>query len=160
MDIFDEEVLSLWKAFHRNDFQYIMVGDVPTTLNGFSRITANLDIWLKDTQQNRIRLRKSLAEIDLVDLPQIERIDFIPGWSSIRLNSGMDLDLMTYIKGFEQETFDACYQSAPTAFIFEIPIKFLHINHLIVSKKACDRPKDKIDVLELERIKAEREGLL
>jgi len=64
---------------------------------------------------------------------------------------------MSYIKGFEQETFDACYESASTAFIFEIPIKFLHINHLIASKKACDRPKDKIDVMELERIKAGRE---
>jgi len=159
VDIFDEEVLNLWKAFHRNDFQYILVGDFATTLNGFSRITANLDIWLKDANQNRIRLRKSLEQIELGDLPQIERMDFIPGWSSIRLNSGMDLDLMTYINGFEQETFDACYQSASTAFIFEIPIKFLHINHLIVSKKACDRPKDKIDVLELERIKAVREGL-
>ena len=64
---------------------------------------------------------------------------------------------MTYIKGFEQETFDTCYQSASTAIIFDIPIKFLHINHLIESKKACDRAKDKIDVLELERIKAERD---
>ena len=79
MDIFDEEVLNLWKAFHRNDFQYILVGDFATTLNGFSRITANLDIWLKDTNQNRIRLRKSLQQIELGDLPQIERMDFIPG---------------------------------------------------------------------------------
>jgi hypothetical protein len=159
VDIFDEEVLNLWKTFHQNDFQYIMVGGFATNLNGFSRTTADLDIWLKDTVQNRTRLKKSLAQIGLGDLPQIEKIDFIPGWSSIRLNSGMELDLMAYIKGFEQESFDACYQAASTAVIFDIPIKFLHINHLIESKKACDRPKDKIDVLELERIRAERDGL-
>ncbi|MGN6646189.1 MAG: hypothetical protein ACTHJT_06640 [Cytophaga sp.] len=159
MDIFDEEVLNLWKAFHKNKFQYIMVGGFATNLNGFSRTTADIDIWLKDTPQNRIHLKDSLAQMGLGDLPQMERMDFIPGWSSIRLNSGMELDLMSYIKGFEQETFDACYQSASTAVIFDIPIKFLHINHLIESKKACDRPKDKIDVLELERIKAERERL-
>jgi hypothetical protein len=159
VDIFDEEVLNLWKSFHENNFQYIMVGGFATNLNGFSRTTADLDIWLKDTPQNRIHLKDSLAQMGLGNFPQMERMDFIPGWSSIRLNSGMELDLMSYIKGFEQETFDACYQSASTAVIFDIPIKFLHINHLIESKKACDRPKDKIDVLELERIKAERERL-
>lgn len=158
MDIFDEEVLSLWKAFNQNDFQYIMVGGFATNLNGFSRTTADLDVWFKDTLENRASLRRSLEQIELGDFPQVERMDFVPGWSSIRLNSGMDLDLMTYIKGFEQEIFDECFMSASTAIIFEIPIKFLHINHLIASKKACDRPKDRIDVLELERIKAEREA--
>ncbi len=159
MDIFDEEVLELWKSFYENDFQYIMVGGFATNLNGFSRTTADLDVWFKDTPQNRIGLRKSLAQIGLGDLPQVERMDFVPGWSSIRLNSGMELDLMTYIKGFEQDTFDSCFAVGSTALIFEIPIKFLHINQLIESKKACDRAKDKIDVLELERIKAEREAL-
>ncbi len=159
MDIFDEEVLNLWKAFHQNNFQYIMVDGFATNLNGFSRTTADLDIWLKDTPQNRIHLRNSLIQAGLGDLPQIERMDFIPSWLSIRLNSGMELDLMAYIKGFEQQNFDICYQTASTAIIFKIPIKFLHINHLIESKKACDRPKDKIDVIELERIKAEREAL-
>jgi len=158
VDIFDEEVLSLWKAFNQNDFQYIMVGGFATNLNGFSRTTADLDVWFKDTLENRASLRRSLEQIELGDFPQVERMDFVPGWSSIRLNSGMDLDLMTYIKGFEQEIFDECFMSASTAIIFEIPIKFLHINHLIASKKACDRPKDRIDVLELERIKAEREA--
>lgn len=158
MDIFDEEVLSLWKAFNQNDFQYIMVGGFATNLNGFSRTTADLDVWFKDTLENRASLRRSLEQIELGDFPQVERMDFVRGWSSIRLNSGMDLDLMTYIKGFEQEIFDECFMSASTAIIFEIPIKFLHINHLIASKKACDRPKDRIDVLELERIKAEREA--
>ena len=36
-------------------------------------------------------------------------------------------------------------------------IPFLHINQLILNKKAVDRPKDQIDVLELEKIKKIRE---
>jgi hypothetical protein len=158
VDIFDDEVLSLWKAFHQNNFKYIMVGGFATNLNGFSRTTADLDIWLEDTVENRKNLRASIKQIDLGDLPQLERMDFIPGWSTLRLNSGMELDLMTYIKGFEQETFEACLSYASTAIIFDIPIKFLHINQLIESKKACDRPKDRIDVMELERIKEERKN--
>ena len=32
-------------------------------------------------------------------------------------------------------------------------VRFLHINHLIASKKAANRPKDQIDVIYLEKIK-------
>ena len=156
MDIFDEEILNLWKAFHETNFQYILVGGFATNLNGFSRTTADMDIWLKDTIENRQNLRKAFINVGLGDLEQLERIDFIPGWSTIRLNSGIDLDLMSYIKGFDQQAFDECYKMASTAFVYNTPIRFLYINHLIQSKAACDRPKDKIDLLELERIKAER----
>jgi hypothetical protein len=156
VDIIDSEILNLWKAFNERGFQYILVGGFATNLNGFSRTTADLDIWLKDTTENRKHLRQALKQVGLGDINQIEEMDFIPGWTSIRLDSGIELDLMSYIKGFGQETFDECYKAASTAIILDVPIKFLHINHLISSKKACDRPIDRIDVLELERIKSER----
>ena len=36
---------------------------------------------------------------------------------------------------------------------------FLNINHLIANKKAVNRPKDQIDVIELEKIKKLREDM-
>jgi hypothetical protein len=36
-------------------------------------------------------------------------------------------------------------------------IPFLHINHLIANKKIVNRPKDQIDVIELEKIRKIRE---
>jgi hypothetical protein len=32
-------------------------------------------------------------------------------------------------------------------------VPFLHINHLLANKKAVARPKDQLDVMELEKIK-------
>lgn len=37
--------------------------------------------------------------------------------------------------------------------IGSVLVPFLHINHLIESKKAANRPKDQIDVIYLEKIK-------
>jgi hypothetical protein len=34
-----------------------------------------------------------------------------------------------------------------------VTVPFFHINHLIESKKAVNRPKDQIDVIYLEKIK-------
>lgn len=37
-----------------------------------------------------------------------------------------------------------------------ISVPFLHISQLLANKRAIFRPKDQLDVLELEKIKAER----
>ena len=42
---------------------------------------------------------------------------------------------------------------ASIAEIDGVQVPFLYINQLIANKKAVDRPKDQLDVLELERIK-------
>ncbi len=54
-------------------------------------------------------------------------------------------------------TFSDCYQKASIAEINGIKIPFLHINHLLDNKKAVDRPKDRLDVFYLEKIKELRE---
>jgi len=41
---------------------------------------------------------------------------------------------------------------ASIADIDGVQVLFLHINQLIANKKAVNRPKDQIDVIELERI--------
>lgn len=153
MDILDEELISLWKAFNNNKLKYIMVGGFASILNGHNRLTSDLDIWIKDTNENRMSLKKSLEEIGMI-APEIERMEFIPGWSSINLPSGFELDVMTSLKGFEQARFDECFEESNEAIIENVPIRFFHINQLIESKKAANRLKDQLDIEELEKIKS------
>lgn len=82
-------------------------------------------------------------------------MQFIPGWSSLSVG-GIELDIMTEVKGLENHTFRECLAQASIADLNEIKIPFLHINQLILNKKAVNRPKDQIDVVELERIKKVR----
>jgi hypothetical protein len=153
MDISDEEVIQLWKAFHKHKLRYIMVGGFATNLHGFNRITNDLDIWIQDSIENRKILQKALEEMGIENTESFLTTQFIPGWTGIILPSGFSLDIMTYLKGFEQSRFEECFELASTAIIYEIPVKFLHLNHLIESKKASARPKDMIDLDELEKIR-------
>lgn len=153
MDILDEEIINLWTLLNRRNVSYIMVGGFATTLHGFNRNTADIDLWIKDTIENRKKLRLVLNELELGDFEGVETTEFIPGFTSITLNSGFELDIMTYMKGLEQSNFDECFTLAPTAIIEGISVRFLHINHLIDVKKACGRPKDLLDVIELEKIR-------
>ncbi len=156
MDIYDEEVLKLWETFSLNGLEYIMVGGFATNLHGYSRTTADVDIWIKDTSENRRKLNRSLIDFGYGEISNIEKIEFIPGWTSLRLSSGIELDIMVSLKGFPQNRFDECMQYASVATISSVEIKFLHINHLIEAKKATLRGKDIVDIEALEKIKKDR----
>lgn len=152
MDVLDEEILNLWKLLSKNRVQYIMVGGFATNLHGFQRTTGDMDLWIKDTLDNRKRLRIVLNQLDIGDFESIETVEF-PGWSTINLNSGFELDIMTSIQGLEQQSFDESYPVVPTALILDIPVRFLRLNDLIKAKKASAHPKDLIDIIELEKIR-------
>jgi hypothetical protein len=60
---------------------------------------------------------------------------------------------MVSMKGLEDIAFDECFSLSNKADIDDVTVPFLHINHLLANKKAVNRPKDQLDVMELEKIK-------
>lgn len=158
MDIYDDDVIRIWRALSENSVRYIMVGGFATYFHGFERNTQDIDIWLEDTLENRKKLRLVLEVLDFGDFPMIETMQFIAEWSSIK-HGDIELDIMTNMKGLENLTFDDCLARASVAEIDGIEIPFLHINDLIANKKIVNRPKDQIDVIELEKIKSLRDQL-
>lgn len=157
MDVLDEEFLRFWKKLNENNVRYIMVGDLATRFHGYDRTTGDLDMWIEDTLQNRKNLRKAFAELEYGDFASIETMEFIPDRTSFYA-AGVELDIMTQMKGLEEYTFDECYKVALISDLDGISVPFLHINHLIQNKKAVNRPKDQLDVIYLEKIKQILEG--
>jgi hypothetical protein len=90
-------------------------------------------------------------------------MQFVPGWVNFQIGNGIVLDVLIEIKGLESYSFDECFVFAYKANFDEFIVPFLHINHLIENKKAVNRPKDQLDVIELEKIlkiKAEGNSLI
>jgi predicted nucleotidyltransferase len=153
MDIFDEEIIRFWRCLQDNKVRYIMVGGYATNLNGYQRFTGDMDIWIEDTVDNRKNLRSAFKDCEMGDYYMLETMQIVPGWTNFKLNNGLRLDLMLDVKGLEGFTFQQCLDQASNADIDGVQVPFLHINHLIQSKKAANRPKDQIDVIYLEKIK-------
>ena len=151
MDILDEELIKFWKLLNQNKVEYIMIGGFAVTLHGFSRTTGDLDIWLKDDINNRNKLGKALAQFGYNE-SSFNDIDFVPGWTDFYIGAGIRLDIITSMAGLENISFDEALVQASVAEIFDVKIPFLQITQLIKNKKATNRPKDIIDVIELEKI--------
>ena len=157
MDIFDEEIIKFFNALNQNHVQYIVVGGLATNLHGYDRYTGDIDVWLKDTLENRQHLRKAFIDSGMPDHAMVETMQFVPGWTDFRLNNGLRLDIMTEMKGIGDYTFEQSQEIAAIADLSEITIPFLHISQLISNKKAVDRPKDQLDVIALEKLQQMQE---
>ena len=160
MDVLDEEFLRFWKILNQFGVRYIMVGGLATRFHGYNRATEDVDIWIQDSITNRQSLRKAFVALDYGDYESIETMQFVAGWTSFYA-AGIELDIMTDMKGLENEGFENCFQIASIVNLNGITVPFLHINHLIANKKALNRPKDQLDVIYLENIKElrKKEGL-
>jgi hypothetical protein len=158
MDVFDEELLRFWDTLNNCKVQYIMIGGVAVNLHGYQRTTADMDMWIKDSPENRISLRKAFNEYGLGDFESLQHLEFIPGSTYFHLRNNLRIDIMTTVKGLEKYSFDTCLAQASIATIYNIAIPFLHLNHLLESKKATNRSKDKLDILELEKIQRLTKG--
>ena len=159
MDIFDEDILNVWKALQEYNVAFILIGGYATNLHGYHRFTGDMDIWIKDTIENRQALRKAFKACDIGDYPMIETMQFVPGWTEFHLSNDFTVDILTEMKGLENYTFDECLQMASIADINDVQIPFLHINQLIENKKTVNRLKDQIDVEMLEEIRKLRDDL-
>ncbi len=151
MDLMDETLLDFWKSLNHFGVKYIMVGGVAVNLHGYSRITKDIDIWIKDTIENRRQLGLAFAQFGYDEI-NVEDFQFVPGWTDFYIGSGIRLDVLIEMVGLEDFSFDECLDIASIASIENIPVPFLQINQLIANKKVVNRSKDQVDVIELENI--------
>ena len=147
-----DQILSIWKYFFQFNVKYITIGGFAVSFHGYNRSTGDIDILLEDSTENRYKLRNAFVEIGLGDIKELETMQFVAGWTEFSLEHGFTLDIMTSIKGLENKTFDELFIASSETIIDGIPVKFIDYNNLLIAKKATNRPKDILDIEELEKI--------
>ena len=152
MDLYSEEFIKLIQSFNKNEVQYILVGGFSTNLHGYKRATGDIDFWIHDTPKNRENLINALDDMGIGRFEELKKLPLLAGYCEILLDSGIYIDLMDRIIGFEKTDFDKCYNAAETVIVQDTAIRFLHYNHLLHSKENSPRLKDQLDAQELKKI--------
>ena len=146
------QILQIWEFFAKHDVKYLTIGGFAVNIYGYGRNTGDIDIFIEDSITNRENLRCALLELGVGDFRNIATMQFIPGWTDISLNFNLRLDIMTTVKGLEAISFEKLLQTAYLVEISGVPVYFIDYENLILSKKAANRPKDLLDIEELEKI--------
>ena len=140
-NIFNEDFRDFITALNNQNVEYILVGGFSVILNGYSRTTGDMDIWVKRDPVNYHKISNSFKEFGMPVFDMTEE-NFLnhPNWDVFTFGLPPSaIDIMVSLKGLN---FNECYKKA-TFFSDEgLQIRTLHISDLIEAKKASGRPKD------------------
>ena len=146
-DIFESDFSDFLNALNITSTEYIVVGGYAVIIHGYYRTTQDLDVWVNKTPENYIKLAKAYAifgmpvfDMTLENFMGDEFDVFSLGKSPLRI------DIITTLKGL---SFDAAYKNVLEKEIEGKKVKYLHINDLMIAKKAAGRHKDLDDLEKL-----------
>ena len=151
MDTGSDEFFKLIKTFESFDIKDLIIGGFAVNHYGFNRTTGDLDIYLKNTKQNRKNLINALKEMNYGEFDMLMDLPIVAGYCEILMDSGFYIDLMTDVPGLDQNSFDKYFDLADVVDMKDFKIRFLPYNHLIANKQATGRPKDRLDIEELKK---------
>jgi hypothetical protein len=153
MDLFEKEILDFFSLLNKHHVKYILVGGLAVNYYGFTRSTADVDLWLDESLENRQRLVAALNERNIEGCEAFLTYPLIAGFAEILLDNGIYIDLMSDLQFFKQDRFQECYQLAEThKLTADIELTVLHINKLIEEKSKSSRSKDMEDAEQLKKL--------
>jgi hypothetical protein len=143
----------------RHGVRFILIGAVAARLQGFPRLTADLDITPARDEDNLARLASALRELDArvytESVPEglafdctastLARADL---WNLVTAAGRLDLAFSpSGTKGYA----DLARDAVPFE-VYGVPLQVASLKDILRSKEAADRPQDRQDVLILREM--------
>jgi len=154
IDAWDKDLKKFVQLANESGVKMLMVGGGAVNFHGYQRHSADVDWWIDLSPENLERLLEVFQKMDY-------EIDEIPdsvkkGEQNISLKfspAGLYVELITRFS--VNKSFDEAYEGAEITQINNEPVirwRVLSYDDLITSKIKSNRPKDLLDIQELQRI--------
>jgi hypothetical protein len=144
---FNQDFKDLFALFNQEAVEYLVVGAHAVIYYAEPRYTKDLDIWVRPSEENAVRVMKALSAFgapldglsnkDFTDSEQVFQIGIAPN----------RIDILMGIAGVD---FAAAVANKMMSTYEGVPIPIIGRQDLIRSKKAVGRPQDIIDAARLE----------
>jgi len=120
-----------------------VVGAVALAHHGFPRYTGGLDVLVRNSPENSVKLELALSDFGFAALGP-KAADFVDTYRVIQLGvPPYRIDLLTPITGV---TFDEGWTSRVEAVVGETRVNFIGREALILNKKMTGRARDQADL--------------
>jgi len=147
-----EDHLKLYRSLKKEKVKYIIIGGVAAIAYGVPRTTNDIDIFIEPTAENCRRLLKAMNKAGLVTATLTTPLKVSKTDLTV-INDFIRMDIMTKVKGLK---FDDCWARRKIKKVNSVPVNFISLQDLILSKSKVARKSDKDDISLLRRIKKER----
>lgn len=147
----NQDFLDLLHALLETESRFLVVGAYAMAVHGYPRATGDLDILVEASPDNAAAVMTALKEFGAPLLDLTEKDLSEPGMVFQMGQAPRRIDILTKIDGLE---FAGAAEHLVHAKFAELMCPVIGIDALIINKRAAARPKDLVDLIELERIKA------
>ena len=152
MNILDNYTHSVLDELIKQKVEFIVIGGYAVNFHGFRRPTGDIDLLIKpENGEKKSRLLSALRNLGITEpvLKKLNELDFEKAQVFRDGEEPFRIDFLTKVSGVK---FEEAWKEKQSIEIDGLNINFLHIKHLIATKITTGRPKDKIDIDELQKI--------
>ena len=151
----EENINQFITLANKHHVRMLMVGGGAVYFHGYQRHSADVDFWIETTEINFKNLIKVFNDMgyEIDDFP--EKVKTKQQNISIKF-SPVDLDLELITNFSVNKTFDEAFRDSEKIIVNENPFlrwNILSFVDLITSKIKANRPKDLLDIQQLQQIK-------
>jgi len=151
MNIFLDAHRTVLQMLIKKGVDFMLIGGYAVNYYGYNRTTADMDVWLNPNNENKQALLKTLSALDFDSegIAIIEKWNFEEPQKFHVFKKPFQTEFMTHISGVQ-------YKDAKTvavsAIVDGLALSIIHLNTLIINKRATGRTKDLADAEYLEKI--------
>jgi len=131
------------KLLNSKQVEYLLIGGYAVGYHGYSRATADMDIWIAIHPRNAEKMVEVIREFGFA----VDRLSaelFLKENNVIRMGvPPFRIEVLTTISGV---SFEECYKERVTDILDEVEVNLISLKHLKANKKASGRLKDLTDL--------------
>ena len=139
---------SLLRSLSDASVRYVVIGATAFAAHGWVRATADVDLFVAADLENVEKLRGALTEFgyDVTDAS----VDDFQKYKILLRQYDLPLDIHPFVEGV---SFEEVWERRVMADLGGAEVPFASLDDLIRMKKAANRPKDREDLVHLERLR-------
>lgn len=143
-------IQAIEKLFLHN-VKFILIGGYAVNFHGYGRYTGDIDFWLKPDLKNKEKFLVFFTEMctDKNYTDAIHKLDFSAPQCISMGEPPFRIDFLTKVNFV---SFDEAWEKRVFFSLKDIKVPVVDYHHLILTKFNTDRPKDKLDLEQLQKI--------
>jgi hypothetical protein len=148
MQKLNPDFLEFIRLLDAHEVRYLIVGGYAVAFHGFPRYTGDIDFFVAMETENAKRLVRVFEAFGFGDIG-IRESDFLTEAQVVEIGrEPRKIQIFTSIDGVR---FDACYANRIEMEHEGLALRFIGKDDLILNKAASGRPKDRLDIEELQQ---------
>ncbi|MEO8146197.1 MAG: nucleotidyl transferase AbiEii/AbiGii toxin family protein [Bacteroidia bacterium] len=134
-----------------SNVEFLLIGGYAVNYYGYGRYTGDIDFWIKPDNENKLLLLNAFVELgrNKEDIYKMSKLDFNKPQIIFMGEPPLRVDFLTRVNLLD---FDEAWSKRKLWDLDAYKVPIVDYEDLILTKMTTGRPKDKLDVEELQKI--------